>query len=408
MKQIQATLSARLMAYCFLFLIFSASPLYSAITQLPELVRSNNQSVQIAYFCTDKTYQSLGEKAFNAHGAFHLVDSAKADYSIQVALLEEPSVALRIFKKNRLIHQSKQSKVTQYESFLFALDQAVEVAGVGQKLKGIFSGRFVFVGKRNASHELYQSDLFFHRVQQITFDNALLTRAKWSPNGQQLIFTSYYKSGFPDLFEMDLTTGERKTLAAFEGSNTGGVYSPCGNKIAMTLSVEGNSDLYILRRNDHFLQRVAKTQALESSPSWSPDGQRLVYASDALGQPQLYVIDAEGGRQTRLKTKISHYCAEPDWNQQNEDLIAYTASIEGRFQIALYSIKRGRSIALTSVAGGALEPCWLPDGRHLVFTERIRGSTRLVLLDTVSRETTPLHSMELGSASGADYTRRLN
>ena len=83
-------------------------------------------------------------------------------------------------------------------------------------------------------------------------------------------------------------------------------------------------------------------------------------------------------------------------------LIAYTASIKGRFQIALHSVKRGQSIVLTSVAGGALEPSWLSDGRHIVFTERIGGKTRLVLLDTITQHTSPLHSMDLGSASGAD------
>ena len=383
-------------------MFWMAQSLFPAITQLPELIRSKDRVIQIAFSCTDARYQSLGEKAFSVHGAYQVVDSSKADYNIQIALLKEPSVALRVFEKDRLMHQSKQSEESWYESFLSALDQAVEITGVSQNLKGIFSERFVFVGKRNSSQELYLSDFFFHRIQQLTSDSALLTRAKCSPNGEQLVFTSYYKSGFPDLFEMDIATGERNTLAAFKGSNTGGVYSPDGLEIALTLSVDGNSDLYILRRYDHYLQRVAKTRALESSPSWSPDGKRLVFASDALGQPQLYTIDVKGGKQNRLKTQISRYCAEPDWNPKNDDLIAYTASIKGRFQIALHSINRGQSIVLTSVAGGALEPSWLSDGRHIVFTERIGGKTRLVLLDTITQHTSPLHSMDLGSASGAD------
>lgn len=403
MKRIQVSTNTRLLGYSFLLLFWVSNLLHSAVIQLPDLVRSNEKSIPIAFSSTDENYQLIGEKAFSVHGAYRMVDSAKADYSIQIAVLEAPSVALRIFEKDRLIHQSKLSKASQYESFLSALDQAVEVSGRSQNLKGIFSGRLVFVGKRNSTQELYLSDLFFRRIQQLTSDRALLTRAKWSPNGEKLAFTSYYKSGFPDLFEIDLETGARTTLAAFEGSNTGGVYSPSGDQIAMTLSVDGNSDLYLLRRYDRFLQRVVKTRALESSPSWSPDGKRLVFASDALGQPQLFTIDAAGGKQTRLKTQISRYCAEPDWNPKNADLIAYTASIDGRFQIALHSIKRGRSIVLTSVPGGALEPCWLSDGRHLVFTERTRGQTRLVLLDTITQQMSPLHSMDLGSASGADY-----
>ena len=135
--------------------------LFPAITQLPELIRSKDSVIQIAFFCTDARYQSLGEKAFSVHGAYKVVDSSKADYNIQIALLEEPSAALRVFEKDRLMHQSKLSEESWYESFLSALDQAVQITGVSQNLKGIFSERFVFVGKRNSSQELYQSDFFF-------------------------------------------------------------------------------------------------------------------------------------------------------------------------------------------------------------------------------------------------------
>lgn len=410
MNRVNTNLSVLILirGWSFLLVLWLSHPLFSAITQLPDLIRSGEQSLGINFSCTDDSYRSLGEKAFSIHGAFRLVDLAEADYRIQIAILSQPSVALRIYQKDRLIHQSKQSKASQYESFLSALDEAVEVTGRNQNLKGIFAGRFTFVGKRNSSQELYTSDFFFRRIQRLTSDRSLLTRAKWSPNGQQLAFTSFHNSGFPDLFEIDLVTGERSILAAFEGSNTGGVYSPSGDHIAMTLSVDGNSDLYILRRSDRLLRRVAKTRALESSPSWSPDGQRLVYASDVLGQPQLFTIYAQGGKQNRLKTQISRYCAEPDWNPLNPDLIAYTASIEGRFQIALHSIQRGQSIVLTSTVGGALEPSWMPDGRHLVFTERTGGQTRLVLLDTISQQTSPLHARDFGSASGADYVRPIN
>ena len=72
----------------------------------------------------------------------------------------------------------------------------------------------------------------------------------------------------------------------------------------------GNSDLYILNLNTRNLKRVAKTKALESSPSWSPDGKQLVVVSDSLGSPQLYLINASGGPMKRIKTNISRYCTE--------------------------------------------------------------------------------------------------
>ena len=60
---------------------------------------------------------------------------------------------------------------------------------------------------------------------------------------------------------MDLKTKERSTLAAFQGANAGGVISPDGNEVAMTLSVDGNSDLYRIHIGSRKLSRILQTSA---------------------------------------------------------------------------------------------------------------------------------------------------
>ena len=389
---------------CFILkaLLFQ-SILSASIIELPDLVRESNRIISVAFVCNEQNYDKIGKIAFSIHGAYRLASSKESDFIIKMAILNDASVALRISDGVAIIHESKASLSDTYASFLYQLDKAVEITGETENLVGIYSGRFAFVGNRGEASELYLSDIFFNKIQQITSDKALLTRPRWSPDGHSLLFTSYYKSGFPDLFEMDLVTRKRSTVAAFKGTNTGGVYSPKGNRVAMTLSNDGNSDLYTLNLNTRNLKRIAKTKALESSPTWSPDGKRLIFVSDTLGSPQLYVIHSEGGSMKRIKTNISRYCTEPHWNPLNEHLIVFTASIGGRFQIVLHSLKTGKSTQLTSVDGGALQATWMPDGRHIVFTERLKGSTRLVLLDTVSQKSSPLHSMSFGAVSGANY-----
>ena len=380
----------------------------AAIIELPDLVRASDQTITITFSCNNEKYEKIGKIAFNIHGAYRLVKTKDSDFNIQMVILKDEFVGLRILNKNTVIHESKIGLNNTYKSFLHLLDKAISITGSSQNLVGIYSGHFAFVGKRGESSELYLSDFFFNEIEQITSDKALLTWPKWSPDGKKLIFTSYYKSGFPDLFEMSLDTRKRSIIAAFKGTNTGGVYSPIGDRVAMTLSSEGNSDLYTLNLNNRYLKRLAKTKALESSPSWSPNGEQIVIVSDSLGSPQLYLVDSKGGSMKRIKTSISRYCTEPDWNTFNEDLIVFTASIDGRFQIVLHSFKTGKSTKLTSVKGGAMQPSWMPDGRHIVYTERLNGSTRLVLLDSITKKSNPLHSMSFGDASGASYFKDLN
>lgn len=396
----------RLLYRSFIILaVLFQSILSAAIIELPDLVRESNKVISVSFDCNDPEYDKIGKIAFKIHGAYRLVSPKESEFMVQMAVLKDGSVGLRVLSEGTIVHESKKRLNDTYKSFLNLLDKAVEITGSQDNLVGFYSGQFAFVGNRGEAPELYVSDLFFNQIQQITSDKALLIRPKWSSDGRSLLFTSYYKSGFPDLFEMNLVTGKRNIIAAFKGTNSGGVYSPIGDKVAMTLSNDGNSDLYSLDVNTRNLKRLAKTKALESSPSWSPDGKQIVFVSDSLGSPQLYIINSKGGTMNRIKTNISRYCTEPEWNPIDENLIVYTASISGRFQIILHSLKTGESTQLTSVAGGALQASWMPDGRHIVFTERIKDSTRLVLLDSITKKISPLHSMSFGQASGASFTK---
>ncbi|MGB0290389.1 MAG: TolB family protein, partial [Opitutales bacterium] len=114
-------------------------------------------------------------------------------------------------------------------------------------------------------------------------------------------------------------------------------------------------------------------------------------------------IPSGGGKARRLRTQVSSFCTEPTWNPVDSGKIAFTAATGGGFQIALYDTSDGRARVLTSVRGSAVEPAWLNDGRHLVFTQREGGSTRLVLLDSESGKMTPLHRPSFGSASSASF-----
>jgi TolB protein len=170
----------------------------------------------------------------------------------------------------------------------------------------------------------------------------------------------------------------------------------------MTLSGTGNSELYVSDSRGQNARRLTTNKSLEASPSWSPDGRRLVYTSDAPGKPQLFEIASTGGPARRLPTNISSYCSEPVWNPVDDNLIAFTAAVSGGFQIALYNAKTRSSEILTGGAS-SLEPAWMRDGRHLVFTQRNGGSTRLMLLDSVTKKVSALHQPGFGDASSASF-----
>jgi TolB protein len=171
----------------------------------------------------------------------------------------------------------------------------------------------------------------------------------------------------------------------------------------MSLSSSGSAEIFVAESIGSKPRRLTTNKSLETSPTWSPDGRRLAFTSDTRGKPQLYEISANGGPMRRIPTNISSYCSEPAWNPVEEHLIAFTAAFGSGFQICIYDFKTRQSTQLTSVSQSAVEPSWLNDGRHLVFTQRQNGRTRLMLLDTETKKVSALHVPNFGDASSASF-----
>jgi TolB protein len=245
---------------------------------------------------------------------------------------------------------------------------------------------------------------------QLTKDNAQAVTPRWSPDGRRILYTSYFRNGFPDIYVIDTASNKRDIFVSIKGTNTGARYSPDGQRVAMILSGEGNPEVYLANAAGKITARLTRTERqIEATPSWSRDGSRLVVASDALatGKPQLYLLGTSpGSTLQRLPTNISGYCAEPDWSHANPDAIAFTAASGNGYEIAVYSIATREARIVTSGAGDAVEPCWLSDGRHIVYTARQAGSSRVCIVDTETKKMTPISPTALGKAYQANFSAR--
>ena len=388
---------------------FLVGPFFSALSVadepiwLPDIIGVAEGKVSIAVESTDASIRVLARRSFGLHGGVVEATPQKAAFTVKI----EPdgtgnSVVLSIGGGSPYQEQMRRTVPGSNlnNAVLRACDLVVEAT---LKSKGFFAGKLAFVGKQRGVSEIYIGDLLFTAVRPITRDRSLVTGPRWSHDGSRLLYTTYYKTGFPDIYSINLATGRKDPIATFKGTNSGGAYSPDGRRIAMALSGTGNSEIFISDSRGKNMRRLTTNKSLEASPSWSPDGSRLVYTSDAMGKPQLYQISVNGGAPQRIRTDISRYCSEPAWNPVDPSKIAFTASIGGGFQIAVYDFKSRSSKKITT-GDSSVEPVWLRDGRHLVFTKREGGRTRLMLVDSETGKVSPLHQPGFGDASSASFT----
>ncbi len=245
-------------------------------------------------------------------------------------------------------------------------------------LPGFASSKLAFVSGK----ELWYGDIDGYGVRPITHDNVICASPALSRDGRQLAYTSY-KSGYPDVYVIDVASGTRNRIAYFPGINSGPSFSPGGDTIALTLSKDGNPEIYTLSTSGGSPNRITSTRGSETSPSWSPDGSQLVFCSDDRGSPQLYISTSGGiGDWDHLLTGNS-YCTKPDWSPDGQ-LIAFTTRLGGVFQIGVFSLAT-RTAQLVTGAGGQ-DPAWTRDSRHLVYD----NNGRVCLLDTKTRQSIPI------------------
>lgn len=236
------------------------------------------------------------------------------------------------------------------------------------------------VGTATGHKELYVCDADGGNIIRLTNDRAVSVRPRWSPDGQQIVYTGYLQR-FPDVFRIDLPTGQRQVVANFPGLNTGASISPDGRDVALILSKDGNPELYVRNLRSGQLTRLTQTlHAAEASPSWSPDGRRLVYVSDQTGRPQLYVISRDGGRPERLPAR-GRINVAPEWGANG--WIVYSGLIDGAYQICMIHPETREVRQLTSGGDDWMDPSWAPNGRHLVASRTRSFRSGVYILDTM-------------------------
>ena len=310
---------------------------------------------------------SLARRAFSAHGAYRLV-TADAAYNLNFTLVAASQVRVDVTRGSAglAVFSETVGGTSSRNALLRAAD--VAVTHTSKERRGFFAGKLAFISDRGAGMEIMTSDLFGGEVVSWPGVSRQILSPRWSPDGRKLIFTSY-RNGFPDIYVLDLATRQPRLLVSVQGTNTGGRFSPDGSRIAMVLSGEGNSELYVSNVEGRMISRLTRNPAVKASPCWSPDGTRIVFTSEP--GPQLYVMPAAvGAFPQRLTSGISRYCAEPDWCRWDSSKIAFTMA-EGRgYQIAVYDFSTGRAEAVSNAPLDAIEPCWMADGRHLIYTAR--------------------------------------
>ena len=295
-------------------------------------------------------------------GMISPVDSGSGDY-LATGEASDSGISGRLVNKKtgaEVFNQtfSGKGRLAAHE-FADAITQAVT------GLPGFASSKLAFIASASGSKELYMADMdgFNTRADHPRRHDQRQPRPEPGRHeaGLHLVQKRLCRR-LPDRSHLRQPHAHR----LFPRHQFRAAFSPDGSRIALTLSKDGNPEIYTMSLDGGSLTRITRTRGAETSPSWSPTGDRLVYSSDDRGSPQLFISSAssttDGADWDHLVTGNS-YCTKPDWSPDGK-LIAFTTRLGGQFQIGVFNVASRTAQLITTVRrpGPGLDAGFAPPG----------------------------------------------
>lgn len=186
-----------------------------------------------------------------------------------------------------------------------------------------------------------------------------------APDGKSVVYSQFREVNVFEIYEMDLLTGTPRRLTDRLGVLNAPEISPDGKRIVFTCwTVESDQDqVWVMSRDGGNPHELFQGDGWD--PTWSPDGTKILFASDRGGQTQLYVGNLDGSNVHRI-SNLPNLRGRSDWSSEN--LIAtYSGEAWGR-NIFVMNADGSNAREISPPHGNSQGPSFSPDGRWIAFT----------------------------------------
>ena len=206
--------------------------------------------------------------------------------------------------------------------------------------------------------------------------------------GSHIYFVSD-RTGHKEIWSMDYDGTNQKQITHYNNTCITPSVSPDGTKLAFTTFAKGNPSIFVLsletgRQLLFYNQKVS----LNTTPNFTPDGKKILFASSANGYTNIFEADLDGSHMQRISNtrKIE---VEPKVNPKTGTDIVFVSGRSGPQQIWKMSLDGTNVEMLTTGEGDASNPSWHPNGEIIAFswTKGFEpGNFNIFLMDVASRQ----------------------
>jgi Tol biopolymer transport system component len=246
--------------------------------------------------------------------------------------------------------------------------------------------RIAFASFGPLNSDLFIADRDGNNARPLLAHPDLDYNASFSRDGQWIVFSSC-RNGSSDIYRAHPDGSGLERLIDHPSFDDQASLSPDGRSLAFVSSRSGQADIWILDLATRSLRNLTDHPAGDFRPAWSPDGQLLAFSSDrdsthpratglfsTLHSIEIYVIGVDGSGLRRL-TRDNAVVGSPTWSADGQRLMFHQATVaeedsilsprrlRGTTQIGVIELNSGERTTVTSGNGEKWSPQWLAGGR---------------------------------------------
>jgi len=187
-------------------------------------------------------------------------------------------------------------------------------------------GILTFGSKSGENDALYFYDIPNRKIKKkYYFDKMVgIQSPAWSSDGQKVAFTGLSFEGYKDIYIFDTSTEELTQLTDDPYDDNDPSWSPDGNFIVFSsdrteLGKKWSYNLFLLNVNDGNVAYLTYGKQKDAAPVFSPDGKHIAFTSDRDLSLNLYLLELDGALNPKKEYKITSFANaafDPEWTPE--------------------------------------------------------------------------------------------
>lgn len=234
---------------------------------------------------------------------------------------------------------------------------------------GIFTTKVALTAKNGGKYSLILSDYDGYNPKTLLSTGKPISSLAWDKTGQILSYVTY-ETGKPVVYVQNLTQGTRYIASNFNGSNSSPAFTPNGQKLAVTLSKDYGSHIYLISNQRYTSANQAMPLinfgTIDTEADISSNG-KVIFTSDHDGGPQIFMSDLNGSNPTRVTNGLGNYNTTARYSNDGTK-ITFINRNNGVLQTYVLDLITQSSYPINQNANHDIAPSFSPNDKLVMFS----------------------------------------